>query len=513
MGEKGREEERSSSTGSTGMSVAKTTVDKLLKGYDIRLRPDFGGRKDRKEHILSKDCKVTTMYRSTENKTQKMKEFLTHNYSTPLTFDKACPPVIVGMSINIASIDSISEVNMDYTITMYFQQSWRDKRLAYGELNLNLTLDNRVADQLWLPDTYFLNDKKSFLHGVTVKNRMIRLHPDGTVLYGLRITTTAACMMDLRRYPLDEQNCTLEIESYGYTTDDIVFFWQGGDNAVTGVDKLELPQFSIVDIRLVSREVRFTTGSYPRLSLSFRIKRNIGYFILQTYMPSILITILSWVSFWINYDASAARVALGVTTVLTMTTINTHLRETLPKIPYVKAIDVYLMGCFVFVFLALLEYAFVNYVFFGRGPAQQKKINERLNKANNERTRYEEKRLREQVDAYGNILLTTLEMNNEVMPSDVGSSVSDSRNSVMSFDSSGVQFRKPMAPRDGFSHHSLDRSAMRSRANCRLRRRSSKLKLKIPNLSDVSTIDKWSRVIFPITFGFFNLIYWLYYVN
>ncbi|XP_008294146.1 gamma-aminobutyric acid receptor subunit beta-4 isoform X3 [Stegastes partitus] len=491
------------------MSVAKTTVDKLLKGYDIRLRPDFGG-----------------------------------------------PPVIVGMSINIASIDSISEVNMDYTITMYFQQSWRDKRLAYGELNLNLTLDNRVADQLWLPDTYFLNDKKSFLHGVTVKNRMIRLHPDGTVLYGLRITTTAACMMDLRRYPLDEQNCTLEIESYGYTTDDIVFFWQGGDSAVTGVDKLELPQFSIVDIRLVSREVRFTTGSYPRLSLSFRIKRNIGYFILQTYMPSILITILSWVSFWINYDASAARVALGVTTVLTMTTINTHLRETLPKIPYVKAIDVYLMGCFVFVFLALLEYAFVNYVFFGRGPAQQKKINERLNKANNERTRYEEKRLREQVcififfflystslcqsefkgffwgcccsalqpsltagplssqvDAYGNILLTTLEMNNEVMPSDVGSSVSDSRNSVMSFDSSGVQFRKPMAPRDGFSHHSLDRSAMRSRANCRLRRRSSKLKLKIPNLSDVSTIDKWSRVIFPITFGFFNLIYWLYYVN
>uniref|UniRef100_A0A673B7Y5 Gamma-aminobutyric acid type A receptor beta4 subunit n=1 Tax=Sphaeramia orbicularis TaxID=375764 RepID=A0A673B7Y5_9TELE len=362
---------------------------------------------------------------------------------------------------------------------------WRDKRLAYGELNLNLTLDNRVADQLWLPDTYFLNDKKSFLHGVTVKNRMIRLHPDGTVLYGLRITTTAACMMDLRRYPLDEQNCTLEIESYGYTTDDIVFFWQGGDSAVTGVDKLELPQFSIVDIRLVSKEVRFTTGSYPRLSLSFRIKRNIGYFILQTYMPSILITILSWVSFWINYDASAARVALGVTTVLTMTTINTHLRETLPKIPYVKAIDVYLMGCFVFVFLALLEYAFVNYVFFGRGP----------------------------VDAYGNILLTTLEMNNEVMPSDVGSSVSDSQNSVMSFNSSGVQFRKPMAPRDGFSHHSLDRSAMRSRANCRLRRRSSKLKLKIPNLSDVSTIDKWSRVIFPITFGFFNLIYWLYYVN
>ncbi|XP_043913543.1 gamma-aminobutyric acid receptor subunit beta-4 [Protopterus annectens] len=448
------------------ISVVKRTVDKLLKGYDIRLRPDFGG-----------------------------------------------PPVTVGMSINIASIDQISEVNMDYTITMYFQQSWRDKRLAYQDIPLNLTLDNRVADHLWLPDTYFLNDKKSFLHGVTVKNRMIRLHPDGTVLYGLRITTTAACMMDLRRYPLDQQNCTLEIESYGYTTDDIVFFWQGGDNAVTGVEKLELPQFTIVETRLVTRQVAFTTGSYPRLSLSFRIKRNIGYFILQTYMPSILITILSWVSFWINYDASAARVALGVTTVLTMTTINTHLRETLPKIPYVKAIDVYLMGCFVFVFLALLEYAFVNYVFFGRGPQQQKKLSEKISKANNERQRYGEKRMRGQVDPYGNILLTTLEMNNEVMPSDVTSSVSDSRNSVMSFDSSGIQFRKQLTSRDGLGHPTLERSAARSRANCRLRRRSSKLKLKIPDLTDVSTIDKWSRIIFPITFGFFNLIYWLYYVN
>lgn len=77
-------------------------------------------------------------------------------------------------------------VFQDYTLTMYFQQAWRDKRLSYSEIAYNLTLDNRVADQLWVPDTYFLNDKKSFVHGVTVKNRMIRLHPDGTVLYGLR---------------------------------------------------------------------------------------------------------------------------------------------------------------------------------------------------------------------------------------------------------------------------------------------------------------------------------------
>ncbi|XP_039666020.1 gamma-aminobutyric acid receptor subunit beta-3 isoform X5 [Perca fluviatilis] len=469
------------------MSFVKETVDKLLKGYDIRLRPDFGGA-----------------------------------------------PVAVGMSIDVASIDMVSEVNMDYTLTMYFQQYWRDKRLAYAGIPLNLTLDNRVADQLWVPDTYFLNDKKSFVHGVTVKNRMIRLHPDGTVLYGLRITTTAACMMDLRRYPLDEQNCTLEIESYGYTTDDIEFYWKGGDTAVTGVTRIELPQFSIVDYKLVSRNVVFSTGAYPRLSLSFKLKRNIGYFILQTYMPSILITILSWVSFWINYDASAARVALGITTVLTMTTINTHLRETLPKIPYVKAIDMYLMGCFVFVFLALLEYAFVNYIFFGRGPQMQKKMAEKAQKANNERDKFDGpkslleggncksssvklsnqvqgRRHSQRVDSRGNILLTTLEIRNEVGGNEITTTVSETHNSSSTaLDNSGVQYRKPSGPRES-GRLSTDRNTHGKRS--RLRRRSSQLKIKIPDLTDVNTIDRWSRIIFPFSFCLFNVIYWLYYVN
>ncbi|XP_049742267.1 gamma-aminobutyric acid receptor subunit beta-1 [Elephas maximus indicus] len=443
----------------SNMSYVKETVDRLLKGYDIRLRPDFGG-----------------------------------------------PPVDVGMRIDVASIDMVSEVNMDYTLTMYFQQSWKDKRLSYSGIPLNLTLDNRVADQLWVPDTYFLNDKKSFVHGVTVKNRMIRLHPDGTVLYGLRITTTAACMMDLRRYPLDEQNCTLEIESYGYTTDDIEFYWNGGEGAVTGVNKIELPQFSIVDYKMVSKKVEFTTGAYPRLSLSFRLKRNIGYFILQTYMPSTLITILSWVSFWINYDASAARVALGITTVLTMTTISTHLRETLPKIPYVKAIDIYLMGCFVFVFLALLEYAFVNYIFFGKGP--QKKGASKQDQSANEKNKLEMNKV--QVDAHGNILLSTLEIRNETTGSEVLTGVSDPKATMYSYDSASIQYRKPLSSREAYGR-ALDRHGVHSKG--RIRRRASQLKVKIPDLTDVNSIDKWSRMFFPITFSLFNVVYWLYYVH
>ena len=48
----------------------------------------------------------------------------------------------------------------------------------------------------------------------------------------------------------------------GYTTDDIEFYWRGDDNAVTGVTKIELPQFSIVDYKLITKKVVFSTGVY-----------------------------------------------------------------------------------------------------------------------------------------------------------------------------------------------------------------------------------------------------------
>jgi len=103
-----------------------------------------------------------------------------------------------------------------------------------------------------------------------------------------------------------------------------------------------------------------TAGIFSILRADIVLHRKVGYFILQVFIPSILLVALSWVSFWIDACAVPARITLGVTCVLTMTTLSSGIRQTLPPVSYIKAIDVWMSVCLMFVFSALLEFAYVN---------------------------------------------------------------------------------------------------------------------------------------------------------
>ena len=90
------------------------------------------------------------------------------------------------------------------------------------------------------------------------------------------------------------------------------------------------------------------------------LHRKDQFYVLQVFVPSILFVFLSWVSFWVDANAVPARVSLGVTCVLTMTTQSSGTRQMLPPVSYVKAIDVWMFVCLLYVFAALLEFAYVN---------------------------------------------------------------------------------------------------------------------------------------------------------
>jgi len=75
-------------------------------------------------------------------------------------------------------------------------------------------------------------------------------------------------------------------------------------------------------------------GNYSRLACHLLFVRRLGYYLIQIYIPSSLIVVLSWMSFWLDRNAVPARVALGITTVLTLTTLISNTNASLPKVAY-----------------------------------------------------------------------------------------------------------------------------------------------------------------------------------
>ena len=114
-------------------------------------------------------------------------------------------------------------------------------------------------------------------------------------------------------------------------------------------------------------------GKFTCLEVVFKFKRRLGYYLFHTYVPTCLIVIMSWISFWIKPEAVPARVTLGVTSLLTLSTQHANSQKSLPPVSYIKAIDVFMSGCTVFVFLSLMEYALVNIVMGDIADIEKKK--------------------------------------------------------------------------------------------------------------------------------------------
>ncbi|CAG2176685.1 unnamed protein product, partial [Oppiella nova] len=166
-----------------------------------------------------------------------------------------------------------------------------------------------------------------------------------------------SCMMDLYRYPMDAQVCGIELASFSKTTTELNLKWSD-ISPVKLYDKLKLPQFLITNTTTSLCKETFHIGEYSCLKAEFYLQRALGYHLVQSYLPTILIVVISWVSFWLDVEAIPARITLGVTTLLTISSKGYNL----PPVSYAKAIDVWMGACTTFVFSALLEFTLVNYL-------------------------------------------------------------------------------------------------------------------------------------------------------
>ena len=68
-----------------------------------------------------------------------------------------------------------------------------------------------------------------------------------------------------------------------------------------------------------------------------------------------LLVVISWVSFWLNREATSDRISLGITTVLTMTFMGLEARKDLPKVTYPTALDYFVFISFMYIFSTVVQ--------------------------------------------------------------------------------------------------------------------------------------------------------------
>ncbi|XP_026645599.1 gamma-aminobutyric acid receptor subunit gamma-2 isoform X4 [Microtus ochrogaster] len=246
---------------------------------------------------------------------------LLEGYDNKLRPDIGVKPTLIHTDMYVNSIGPVNAINMEYTIDIFFAQTWYDRRLKFNSTIKVLRLNSNMVGKIWIPDTFFRNSKKADAHWITTPNRMLRIWNDGRVLYTLRLTIDAECQLQLHNFPMDEHSCPLEFSSYGYPREEIVYQWKRSSVEVGDTRSWRLYQFSFVGLRNTTEVVKTTSG---------------------------------------------------ITTVLTMTTLSTIARKSLPKVSYVTAMDLFVSVCFIFVFSALVEYGTLHYFVSNRKPSKDK---------------------------------------------------------------------------------------------------------------------------------------------
>ena len=108
----------------------------------------------------------------------------------------------------------------NYSMDCYFRQYWRDTRLGFTGLKKNtqsqtidqLSLNVKMLEKIWKPDTYFHNGLSSYLHTITRPNKLLRISEHGDITYSMRYWVNIIHCSDQHSKEINYEGFTLTLK-------------------------------------------------------------------------------------------------------------------------------------------------------------------------------------------------------------------------------------------------------------------------------------------------------------
>ncbi|KAM8710500.1 hypothetical protein ACLKA7_017163 [Drosophila subpalustris] len=307
----------------------------------------------------------------------------------PIEYDSTSRrlPIVVKTRIYVYLLQNLNSDLLQFKTHALLQLSFQDKRLAYRdfapERRETIVGQKHLSERLWLPHIFFANERESSILGTDEKDVLTSISRDGNVIISTRLQASLYCWMNFKKFPFDQQYCSTILESWMYNTSDLLLEWEA-HSPISFDPDMRLTEFNLVQFwhnttvvhsdNINMRHGAFE-GNYSSLSFTVSLQREIGFYLLDYYLPSMMIVAISWVSFWLQADASPPRIMLGTSTMLSFITLSSSQSKTLPKVSYIKVSEVWFIGCTFFIFGSLVEFAFVNTIWRRKENIELKKVN------------------------------------------------------------------------------------------------------------------------------------------
>lgn len=193
-------------------------------------------------------------------------------------------------------------------------------------------------------------------------DRYARISGNGEVFYSERITLDLTCFMKFNKLPFDEQKCNMQLESYGHTTDDIMFSWMD--------DAVDISKYNFLKIyhlrgkaKATQCDQTYVTGTFTCLKAQFTLTRDVGGFYMNLiYIPTLFLVLLAFLAMFYGSEHVAARASTGIFCLLGVLFVYAASRDVVPPVSYITPLDAWLIICGLTTLLPLVTFAVVSVI-------------------------------------------------------------------------------------------------------------------------------------------------------
>ncbi|XP_015786003.1 glycine receptor subunit alphaZ1 isoform X2 [Tetranychus urticae] len=285
----------------------------------------------------------------------------------PKNYKKMRPPQVNGeaaqVNITLAlkqliAANEAEQVKYQYeyiksiTMDLFFYQRWVDHRIRLPQDLDSITLDSSWKSKLWIPNLHFVNSLSNTPVDLLSNPLYIELANGSHFTMATRVIVKLTCHMDLFNFPQDTQICNIDLACVDWSNRSVNFFL----DKFTMDDLDDFPKFEITDYFI--EKCSFYRGpDFPCIRVQLELFRRISYYAIRIYGPSCLLTLTSFVGFWIPALGYPARVAISVTPLLALVTQQMQINAEI-NVSYVVALHIWMMIQIFFVFMSLIEYVF-----------------------------------------------------------------------------------------------------------------------------------------------------------